>query len=677
MLFESDRGATSNFTSQNESYPKGSYREAFTRLALVKLHFEISCMKAESQVYEKINTVICQDASEASEAVARQIIDLIRQRSEEKRAVVLGLATGSTPLLLYKRLIEAHREEGLSFKHVITFNLDEYYGLEREHPESYWRFMHDQLFDHIDLEPGNIHLPDGQVPRDEVFTYCRNYEKSIEAAGGLDIQILGIGRTGHIGFNEPGSSQDSLTRLVTLDRLTRKDAARDFQGENAVPRNAITLGIGTILKAKQIFLMAWGQSKAEVLAKAIEAEPTATLPASFLQAHGKVTFYIDQAASSELTRIKRPWLVGPVNWDRVLIRKAVIWLAMERKKPVLKLRDEDYSEFGLSELLTDHGPAYDLNIAIFNDLQHAITGWPGGKPDADDTHRPERATPEQKRALVLSPEPLIAEMSMGATIRRLVSQGHKVTLAHMCSGNLAVSDRDALHAAEFACSVITEDEEVDAKGGGSRIPVLNELQEKSPYEEDSATVRGFKALLRKSEAMTTGRALSLELEQIRHLDLPFYEKGRYRRFKPGDEDVQVLVGLLRAIRPHQIYMTGHLSDPSSLDAVSFELFQHALREVAEDEWLRDCRVWLYSPSDALMPCHETQMSVPVSPDELQEKVKAIYSYHTQRSQVPGVDNQEAWDVARSLGHKAAEEIDALGLAEYEALERFQLWNVPA
>lgn len=631
-------------------------------------------MKAESQVYEKINTVVCEDASEASAAVAREVTVLIRERAAENRSVVLGLATGSTPLLFYKHLIQAHRKEGLSFKHVITFNLDEYYGLEREHPESYWRFMHDQLFDHLDLAPENIHVPNGRVPRDEVFAHCQNYEKSIKDAGGLDIQILGIGRTGHIGFNEPGSSQDSLTRMVTLDRLTRKDAARDFQGENAVPRNAITMGIGTILKAKQIFLMAWGQSKAEVLAKAIEAEPTATLPASFLQVHDNVTFYIDQAASFELTRFKRPWLVGPVKWDRALIRKAVIWLAIERQKPVLKLRDEDYSEFGLSELLTDYGPAYDLNIAIFNDLQHAITGWPGGKPDADDTHRPERATPKQKRSLVLSPEPLIAEMSMGATIRRLVSQGHQVTMAHMCSGNLAVSDRDALHAAEFACSVITEERGLETKEGGSRIPVLSELRKKSPYEEDSANVRNFKGLLRRSEAMTTGRTLSLEQKQILHLDLPFYEKGRYRRFKPGTEDVESLVGLLRAKQPHQIYMTGHLSDPSSLDAVTYGLFQHAITEVAKDDWWQDCWVWLYSPSDALMPCHESQMSVPVSPDELHEKVKAIYSYYTQRSQVPGVDNQEAWDLARSLGHKAAEEIDALGLAEYEALERFQLWN---
>lgn len=629
-------------------------------------------MKAESQIYEKINTVICEDAAEASEQVAQKVIALIQRRAEESKPAVLGLATGSTPLLLYKRLIHAHREEGLSFKNVITFNLDEYYGLEREHPESYWRFMHDQLFDHIDIPPENIHLPDGTVPRDEVFEFCQNYEKRIEAAGGLDLQILGIGRTGHIGFNEPGSSEDSVTRMVTLDRLTRKDAARDFQGENAVPRNAITMGIGTILKAKQIFLMAWGQSKAEVLAKAIEADPTPSLPASFLQLHQETTFFIDEAASSELTRIKRPWLVGPVSWDRVLIRKAVVWLAREREKPVLKLRDADYSEYGLSELLTDHGPAYDLNIAIFNDLQHSITGWPGGKPDADDTHRPERALPKSKRSLVLSPEPLIAEMSMGATIRRLVNQGHQVTLAHLCSGNLAVSDSDALYAAEFASSVIKEEGESQGKSQAS-IPVLKELREKSLYEDDSASVRDFKGLLRQNEAKMTGLALELEAGQIQHLDLPFYEKGRYRRFAPGEEDARILVELLRRVEPHQIYMTGHQSDPSSLDAVSFGLFKQAVAEIKHDDWWRDCRVWLYSPSDSLMPCHETEMSVPVSPDELQEKVKAIYNYHTQRSQVPGIDSLEAWDVAYNLGLKAAEEIDALGLAEYEALERFQCW----
>jgi glucosamine-6-phosphate deaminase len=637
---------------------------------------EIRMKKTESQVYEKIPTVICKSADEASEQVAQEIIKLIRKREKKSKPVVLGLATGSTPLLLYKRLIAAHRDEGLSFQNVVTFNLDEYYGLEREHPESYWRFMHDQLFDHIDIPPENIHVPDGRVPRDEVFAYCRNYEKNIEKAGGLDIQVLGIGRTGHIGFNEPGSSEDSLTRLVTLDRLTRKDAARDFQGENAVPRNAITMGIGTILKAEKIFLMAWGQAKAGILAKAIEDPPTAALPASFLQAHPAATFFIDEAASSELTRVKRPWLVGPVEWDRPLIRKAVVWLATERKKPVLKLRDADYSEHGLSELLTDHGPVYDLNIAIFNDLQRSVTGWPGGKPGSDDTYRPERALPESKRSLVLSPEPLIAEMSMGATIKRLVAQKHQVTLAHLCSGNLAVSDRDALYAAEFASSVIA-DEGNHGGSGSSQIPVLAELRAKSPYEEDSANVRQFKGLLRKSEATTTGMALDLEASQIRHLDLPFYEKGRYRRFAPTGEDADLLVGLLREMAPHQIYMTGHQSDPSSLEAVIFSLFVEAVRQVSGDEWWKDCYVWLYSPSDSLMPCHATTMSVPVSPDELQEKVMAIYNYHTQRSQTPGLESQEAWEMARSLGQQAAIEMDALGLSEYEALERFQRWKLEA
>ncbi len=630
-------------------------------------------MKTESQSYEKIPVVIYKSAADASEQVAQEIIQLLLRRADEGQSVVLGLATGSTPLLLYKRLIAAHRDEGLSFRNVITFNLDEYYGLEREHPESYWRFMHEQLFAHLDVAAENIHVPDGMVPREQVFEYCQNFENKIAAAGGLDIQILGIGRTGHIGFNEPGSAEDSRTRMVTLDRLTRKDAARDFQGESAVPRNAITMGIGTILEARRIFLMAWGQAKAGIVAKAVEEPPTAAIPASFLQVHEGTTFCIDTAAAAALTRTQRPWLVGPVKWNRALIRQAVVWLASKRDKPVLKLRDADYSEHGLSELLTDHGPAYDLNIAIFNDLQRSITGWPGGKPDADDTYRPERALPSSKRALVLSPEPLIAEMSMGATIRRLVSQHHQVTLAHMCSGNLAVSDRDAQYAAEFANSVIAEKQAKDATGD-LRIPVLQELRGKSPFEDDSPEVRNFKGLLRKSEATTTGMALQLSAGQIRHLDLPFYERGRYRRFAPAAEDCQLVVDLLREIAPHQIYVTGHQSDPSSLEAVSFELFTLAVRQVSNDGWWQDCRVWLYSPADTLMPCHETNMSVPVSPDELQEKVMAIYNYHTQRSQTPGLESQEAWEIARSNGRQAAIEMDALGLAEYEALERFQLWS---
>ena len=355
----------------------------------------------EEEQFENVAVRVYDRSDEACAALAAEIAALIRRKKQEGGHAVLGLATGSTPVGLYRELIRLHREEGLSFANVITFNLDEYHGLERSHPESYWRFMHEQLFDHVDIPAAQIHLPDGMVPRSEVFAHCRAYEEAITAAGGIDLQILGIGRTGHIGFNEPGSGADSRTRLVTLDTVTRRDAARDFRGEDNVPRHAITMGVGTILEARRVVLLAWGEAKADVLARAVEGTPGAELPASFLQAHDDCRFLVDRAAAGRLTRFDHPWRTGPVDWSPSLRRKAAVWLTGQVKKPILKLVDEDYAKHSLSDLLTGHGPAYDLNIAVFNELQHTITGWPGGKPGADDSTRPERAEPAVKRVLVL------------------------------------------------------------------------------------------------------------------------------------------------------------------------------------------------------------------------------------------------------------------------------------
>src|SRR5246127_3906307 len=397
----------------------------------------------EAEQFEKIQTKVFADSETAVRELAAGIAGFIRQRQTENRPAVLGLATGSTPVRLYQEFIRLHREEGLSFKNVITFNLDEYYGLPPSHPESYRHFMEVQLFRHVDLPANQVHVPDGLVERDKVFEYCAHYETQIAEAGGIDIQIVGIGRTGHIGFNEPGSTRDSRTRMVALDRLTRRDAARDFRGEANVPAYAITMGIGTILQARQILLLAWGESKAPLLRAAIEGSEIDSVPASFLQHHPACGCYLDQAAASELTRFRTPWKVGPVKWDRTLTRKAVTWLAGERKKPVLRLGEEDYTENALAPLLVETGSAYGLNIRIFNELQHTITGWPGGKPNADDTNRPAPPEPPFQRVLILSPEPLDAEMGMAGTLHRLVRQRHEVTLAYLTSGNLSVPDGEA------------------------------------------------------------------------------------------------------------------------------------------------------------------------------------------------------------------------------------------
>lgn len=627
---------------------------------------------SEAQQRERILTEIHSSGDDACRGLAAEIAGLIRERAAQNRHVVLGLATGSTPVRLYRELIRLHREEGLSFKNVITFNLDEYHGLTRQHPESYWRFMHEQLFDHIDLPAVNIHLPDGTVPRAEVFACCRAYEEKIRAAGGLDLQILGIGRTGHIGFNEPGSGRDSRTRLVTLDALTRRDAARDFLGEANVPRYAITMGVGTILDARKIVLLAWGEAKARVVAQAVEGAPVESLPASFLQGHADVHFLLDTSAASELTRVKHPWLVGPVEWTPELARRAVTWLSREVKRPVLKLLDEHYGEHGMADLLTEQGPAYNLNIRIFNEVQHTITGWPGGKPNADDTHRPERATPHPKRVVVFSPEPSDEMLGMGGTLSRLVEQGHEVTVVYLTSGNLAVPDEEAAIAADLVLNFVNGAPDVGAR----RVRAALAAKQADPRATDTPETRRVKGLLRRGEARAALRLVGLTDGAERFLDLPFYENGRYRQFRSGAADAEAVIALLTDLKPHQIFTTGEGHDPSSVGGVCFEVLRAALARCAHEAWTADCRVWLYRAPDKAWAAHEIDMAVPLSPAQLARKVQVVYQHKSQRSQTPagGSGLHEAWQQAEAAARALADIYDALGLAEYEAIEAFRRWH---
>ncbi len=629
---------------------------------------------SESQQRERLLTEVYADADEASRQVAGEIAALVRERAAAGRTVVLGLATGSTPVRLYRQLIRLHREEGLSFANVVTFNLDEYHGLPPTHPESYRRFMQEQFFDHVDLPSANIHVPSGLTPRGEAFAACQAYEKAIADAGGIDFQVLGIGRTGHVGFNEPGSTRESRTRLVTLDSLTRRDAARDFLGEANVPRHAITMGVGTILSARRIVLLAWGESKASVVAQAVEQPPTESLPASLLQGHADVRFVLDRAAASELTRFKHPWLVGPVKWDALSARRAVVWLSRTVRKPVLKLVDEDFTEHGMADLLTEQGPAYRLNIRIFNELQHTITGWPGGKPNADDTHRPERASPHPKRVLVFSPEPSDDILGMGGTLRRLADQGHEVAVAYLTSGNLAVPDEEALMAADLALDVGHSANGTDASPAESfAARVRAQLQAKAPLDQDTEEIRRLKGLIRRNEARAALRASRIPGDRVRFLDLPFYERGRYRQFCPDVADLEAVAAVLAEIRPHQIFATGHLDDPSSVAAVCWNLVREALTGGRNAPWTEDCRLWLYRPPTRPWNPAEIDMAVPLSPTELTLKIQAIYQHKSQRSQTPVADVslQEAWQQADASNRATARDYDALGLAEYAAIEGFQ------
>lgn len=629
-------------------------------------------LPSEAEQYERIRTSVFQGSDGAVRLVAASIAQLVCRRQDEGRTAVLGLATGSTPVKLYRELIRLHREERLSFRNVLTFNLDEYYGLPPSHPESYRFFMDVQLFNHVDIRPGNVHVPDGRIPRAQVFGYCQEYERKILDAGGIDLQILGIGRNGHIGFNEPGSGIDSRTRMVALDRLTRRDAARDFRGEENVPYYAITMGVGTILQAKELALLAWGESKAAVLRAAIEGPQADTVPASFLQRHSNCRCYIDESAAEELTRFRFPWKVGHVDWTPEVIRKAVVSLACDLQKPVLRLLDEDYTEHGLAALLLETGSAYSLNIRIFNELQHTITGWPGGKPNADDSNRPVPADPPQKRVLVFGPEPLDAELGMAGTLHRLRRHQHEVTFAYLTSGSLGVPDNEA----RMAISLLNElsvSRASEAQRNDQVDQLADELANKAPFDEDSRALRQFKGLIRKAEARASCQVLGLDLARVLFLDLPFYEKGRYRQFTPGGEDVAAIRELCQRIQPQQIYITGSRSEPGSVSGISFHLVASALQECSADSWMKVCQVWLYASGERPWSPDEIDMAVPLSPAELAVKLDCLYHHRSQRSQTPflGIQSGESWQQAENNNRATAQHYDRLGMAEYEAIESFR------
>jgi glucosamine-6-phosphate deaminase len=631
---------------------------------------------------EQVPIALYPESKGVNRAVAAEIAALIRATAAQGRSCVLGLATGSTPTGIYDELIRLHRAEGLSFKNVITFNLDEYYPMDPGERQSYRRFMREHLFDHIDIPEDQIHIPDGTIPIEAVPAYCAAYEKAIVDAGGIDLQLLGIGRTGHVGFNEPGSSRESRTRLITLDRVTRQDAASDFFGEQYVPRRAITMGVGTILDAKRVILVAFGEGKASVVARAVEGPVTAAIAASFLQEHANATFYLDEAAAAELTRLKSPWLLGPVEWDDACIRKAVIWLARLMKKPILKLTDEDYNEHGLQDLLAAHGggSAYDINVDVFRAQQETITGWPGGKPAGakrpGDIDRPADAV-FPKRVLVFSPHPDDDVISMGGTLIRLADQGHEVHVAYQTSGNIAVFDADALRFADFAA----EYNRLFGIGGAEQAERMEQhteefLRNKRPGQIDSPPVQQIKGLIRRGEARAAGRECGIPVERLHFMDLPFYETGAIRKKPLGEEDIRLTVALLERIQPHQVYAAGDLSDPHGTHRVCLTAVFAAFERLKDQPWAKACTVWLYRGAWQEWEPERIEMAVPISPRELLRKRSAVFKHQSQkdRAMFPGNDQREFWQRAEERNRSTAQVYDQLGLAEYEAIEGFVQWK---
>jgi glucosamine-6-phosphate deaminase len=628
----------------------------------------------EETRYEKLPVSVYSNQQEASVAVANRIADLIRAKQAKGEKAVLGLATGVTPIGVYAELVRQHKEAGLSFKNVITFNLDEYYPMKPTAAQSYVTFMYENLFSHIDIDKANVHIPDGTLDKEAVAGYCLAYEKQIEELGGLDLQILGIGRTGHIGFNEPGSAPNSGTRMVTLDDLTRRDAARDFGGKADVPTKAITMGIGTIFKAREIILMAWNKKKAPIIKKAVEGEISGEVPATYLQLSQHVEFVLDADAASELTRFDTPWLVKDCVWDNQLKKKAVIWLANEVNKPVLKLTEEDYNNHGMAQLAVEQGPVYNINIDIFNQIQHTITGWPGGKPDADDSQRPERALPAKKRSIIFSPHPDDDVISMGGTFIRLVDQGHDVHVAYQTSGNTAVWDDDVLRYMEFAIDFTKSIGEDTAHLKKSYEDMRAFFPTKQPNEIDTQEIRNVKGFIRKTEAISGARYAGLQDDHIHFMALPFYETGKTKKNSVGEEDIQLTIDLLQKVKPQQIFAAGDFADPNGTHLVCFKIILAALERLkGKEAWVEDCWLWMYRGAWHEFETHEIEMAVPLSPQEVIRKRNAIFKHQSQKDRpvFPGDDAREFWVRAEDRTRDTAHRYDRLGLAEYEAMEAFK------
>jgi glucosamine-6-phosphate deaminase len=623
--------------------------------------------------YEKIPTIIYNDSLSASKSVANEVASIIKIKQLRNEKCLIGLATGSTMVAFYEELVRLHKKEKLSFVNVHTFNIDEFYPMDPNSIQSYSKFMYEHFFDLIDIDKANINIPDGSLPKEKVNEFCHDYESKIDRLGGLDVIIQGVSSRGHTGFNEPGSTIDSKTRLVTLDRATIISAASDFYGEKNVPRKAITMGLGTMFKARKVFLLAWGEGKAPIIKEIVEGEKTDQVPASILQEHEDATIILDEASADDLTRVKTPWIVDVPIWDEQMIKKAVVWLCQKVNKPILKLTNRDYNDHHMNDLVTEVGTAYDINIKVFNELQNTITGWPSGKPNADDSHRPERAKPAQKRAIIFSPHPDDDVISMGGTFIRLVDQGHEVHVAYQTSGNIAVFDDDVIQHTDFFREV---DQALGLKNKESLAlydKVNQYIKEKKPGEVDKPEVKKIKGLIRRSEARAGCRYVGLTDDKAHFLDLPFYETGTVKKNPVGPEDVKIIKDLLLKIKPQQIYAAGDLSDPHGTHRVCLDAIFMALEELKKEPWMKDCWVWLYRGAWHEWPIDEIEMAVPMSPDELMRKRKAIFKHQSQKDSAlfPGSDAREFWQRAEDRNKGLAIQYNQLGLAEYEAMEGFK------
>ncbi|MDE6872269.1 MAG: 6-phosphogluconolactonase [Bacteroidales bacterium] len=610
--------------------------------------------------YEKIPAEIFKDAHDASSSIADIIINTIKEHKDGK--FKLGLTTGATPVSLYQELVRRYNAGEISFADVEVFSIDEYYPIGADERQSRNRRLHDEFLNLVDVKKENTYIPDGSVPESEISSYCAEFDKK---ASGLDLLVVGIGTAGQIGFNEAGSSEKSRTRTVMMSYKNRKAQARNFNGNiNDTPRTAITIGIATMMSAKRIILMAWGEDKAQAVHDIVEGAATMQCPASFLQKHENISFYVDENSGANLSRIVAPWLVGPCDWTPKFIRKAVVWLCEKVHKPILKLTHTDYIENSLGELLEKKGSYDKINIDVFNDLQHTITGWPGGKPNADDSTRPVSSSPYPKRVVIFSPHPDDDVISMGGTFIRLVEQGHDVHVAYETSGNVAVHDDVVLQHMDAAHELGFADE-------FERVKKI--VDSKRPGEPEPRELLDIKAAIRRSEARSAVRSFGLNENTNAHfLNLPFYETGGIKKGERTQKDIDIIIELLQNVKPHQIYVAGDLADPHGTHRVCTEAVLEALRQLDGEAWLEECHVWLYRGAWMEWELGRVDMAVPLSPDELIKKRHAIYRHLSQKDIVPfpGDDSREFWQRAEDRTQNTARLYNELGMAEYQAIEVF-------
>ena len=631
--------------------------------------------RSELTRYEKIVTDIFPKAEEGASHIADQIEAEIKARQREGKYCVLGLGTGLSLTPVYKELIKRHKAGSLSFSNVVVFNAYEYFPLTDTTKNSSIRQLRARLLDHVDIPAQNIFSFDGTIEQDKVQESCRLYEQRIESFGGIDIMLLGVGRVGNIATNEPGSGITSTSRILLVNQLSREEMTMSFGSTEPVPPCSITLGIANILKSRKIFLAAWGEEKADIIRETVEGKITDTIPASFLQTHNNAHVVCDLSAASRLTRIIHPWLVKSCTWNDKLVRSALVWLCLKTGKPILKLTNKDYNENGLTELLALYGSAYNANIKIFNDLQHTITGWPGGKPNADDTYRPERSKPYPKRVIVFSPHPDDDVISMGGTIQRLVTQGHEVHIAYETSGNIAVGDEEVTRFMHFINGF-------NQLFGGDKDEVIKNkyktiksfLANKKKDDLDTRDILTIKGLIRRGEARTACTYNKIPLSHVHFLDLPFYESGKIEKLPMTEADVEIVRALLQEVKPHQIYVAGDLADPHGTHRKCTDAVLAAidLEKEAGAEWLKECRTWMYRGAWAEWEIENIEMCVPMSPEELRAKRNAILKHQSQMESAPFMGNDERlfWQRAEDRNRATAALYDQLGLACYEAMEAF-------